>query len=243
MRFGRVRERSSGQGSSCFKWPWDAVAIVPTSLQRLHFTVNQVTVERVGVEVTGHAVYRIADPLLAFRVLNFSYPERAQEKLEQTLTEMFIGGTRRLVANSTVDECLQRRKSALGGELLREVAPVVGGEGNPSDSTTCGWGVVIDTIEIQDVRVLSDRVFVAMQAPYRASLDRAARSARAEAEREVALREAECARAVAEAKISADLAVGHRQAEADRTQLELAATTTVERNAQTRRELTSRLRR
>ncbi|MEM6732423.1 MAG: SPFH domain-containing protein, partial [Myxococcota bacterium] len=37
MRRGAVRERVSGQGGSCFKWPWDSVAIVPTSLQRLSF--------------------------------------------------------------------------------------------------------------------------------------------------------------------------------------------------------------
>jgi flotillin len=78
VRNGKVLHASSGQGASCFKWPRDAVAIVPTSLQQLRFHADQVTLERVGVEVTGLAVYRIADPLLAYRVLNFSYPERAQ---------------------------------------------------------------------------------------------------------------------------------------------------------------------
>jgi hypothetical protein len=29
-RRGRIL-RTSGQGASCFKWPWDSVAIVPTS--------------------------------------------------------------------------------------------------------------------------------------------------------------------------------------------------------------------
>jgi hypothetical protein len=79
VRRGEVRKGSSGQGATCFKWPRDSIAIVPTSLQRLHFRADQVTMERVGVEVTGLAVYRIADPLLAYRVLNFSFPERAQE--------------------------------------------------------------------------------------------------------------------------------------------------------------------
>ena len=37
VRRGQVRERSSGQGATCFKFPWDAVSIVPTSLQRLRF--------------------------------------------------------------------------------------------------------------------------------------------------------------------------------------------------------------
>ena len=80
MRRGSVRE-ISGQGASCFKFPGDAVAIVPTSVQRLQFTADQVTSEKVGVQVTGLAVYRIVDPLVAFRMLNFSFPERASEKL------------------------------------------------------------------------------------------------------------------------------------------------------------------
>lgn len=213
MRRGRVRERYSGQGASYFKWPADAVAVIPTSLQKLAFTADQVTREKTGVAVTGLAVYRIADPLLAFRVLNFAYPERAQQKLEETLTSMFIGATRRLVANLSLEECLQKRKSALAEELIREVAPVVGGEGKPSDSTTKGWGVVIDTIEIQEVRVSSERVFSAMQAPYRQALEQRAHEARAESEREMALKSTRYSLDIEAAKIDAELETQRRQSE------------------------------
>src|SRR5262249_4676712 len=48
VRRGRVLERTSGQGASCFKWPWDATAIIPTSLQRLMFRADQVTIEKIG---------------------------------------------------------------------------------------------------------------------------------------------------------------------------------------------------
>ena len=202
VRRGRVLTRTSGQGATCFKWPWDAVAVVPTSLQRLQFRADQVTAERVGVEVVGLAVYRIAEPLLAYRVLNFSYPERAQEKLEETLTAMFIGAARRLIANLSVEDCLQKRKSALASELLREIAPVVGGKGSLGDGTVQGWGVVLDTIEIQEVRVLSERVFASMQAPYRSALEQRAREAKAVAEQEVQTREAECRRATEEATLA-----------------------------------------
>ena len=135
VRRGQVRKASSGQGASCFKLPGDGVAIVPTSLQQLSFVADQVSMEKTGVEVHGLAVYRIAEPLIAYRVLNFSYPERAQEKLEQTLTAMFVGAARRLIANLTVEECLQKRKTALAAELMREVAPVVSGEGSLDDAT------------------------------------------------------------------------------------------------------------
>jgi hypothetical protein len=189
-RRGRVL-RSSGQGATCFKWPWDSVAVVPTSFQKVAFVADQITLERVGVGISGLAVYRIAEPLLAYRVLNFSYPERAQEKLEETLTDMLMGATRRLVANLTVDECLQKRKHALADELLREIAPVLGGAGRPSDATDRGWGVVLDTVEIQEVRILSGKVFDAMQAPFRAALDRRSSEAIIDAEAAVRARRGE----------------------------------------------------
>lgn len=220
VRRGRMLS-SSGQGATCFKWPWDSVAVIPTSLQQLRFKADQVTVEKVGIEVTGLAVYRIADPQIAYRVLNFSYPERAQEKLEETLTSMFVGAARRLIANLSLDDCLQKRKSAIAEELLHEVAPVVGGEGRPDDVTSQGWGVVLDTIEIQEVRVLSDATFAQMQAPFRAGLDRRAREARAEAEKEVTAREAACQRAIEEARIQAALVVAESKKQLAQRELEI----------------------
>lgn len=175
MRGGRVV--SSGQGATVFKWPWDSVAIVPTTVQRLHFVADQITREKVGVRVTGIAVYRIAEPLIAFRMLNFSYPERAQEKLGEMMEEMCTGASRRLVANLTIEQCLTERKAALATELIREIAPVVEGTGRVEDATERGWGLVVDTIEIQDVRVLSAQVFANMQAPYRHEQERVAREA------------------------------------------------------------------
>jgi flotillin len=216
-RRGRVLP-TSGQGATCFKWPWDSISVVPTSLQRLHFCADQITRERVGVSITALAVYRVAEPLLAYRVLNFSYPERAQEKLERTLTEMLIGATRRLVANLSVDECLQKRKAALADELLRELAPVIGGEGRLDDRSDRGWGIVLDTVEIQEVRVLSDSVFAAMQAPYRAALHRRAREAQLEtdaaiAEREEAIERQELERRSQQQLRQLELALQEEQAE------------------------------
>ncbi|MFZ9886136.1 MAG: SPFH domain-containing protein [Myxococcota bacterium] len=216
VRKGRVLQESSGQGASCFKWPADAVSIIPTSLQQLRFSADQVTKERVGVEVVGLAVYRIADPLTAYRVLNFSYPERAQEKLEATLTAMLIGATRRLVANLSLDDCLGKRKAALADELLLEVAPVLGGRGRIDDDTDQGWGVVLDTIEIEEVRVSSEKVFAELQAPYRALLEKRAAGARADTEREAALTAAENRRLIEAARLQAERAVIDAQSEMTR---------------------------
>lgn len=213
VRGGQVRSASSGQGATCWKWPWDSVSVVPTSLQQLRFRADQVTLEKVGIEVVGLAVYRIADPLVAYRVLNFSYPERAQEKLEETLTSMFVGAARRLIANLGLEDCLQKRKSSLAIELMQEVSPVVAGQGRLEDATQQGWGIVIDTIEIQEVRILSEAVFAQMQAPFRAALDRKARESRADANKEIATRDAACKQAIDEAVLQSAWVVAERKRE------------------------------
>ena len=185
-RRGVVDRKRSGQGMRIFKWPWESVAIVPTTLQRVEFTADQITRERVGVGVTGVAVYRIAEPLLAFRVLNFTFGEAASEKLAETMREMFVGAARRLVANLSLDECLTRRKETIATFLMEEIAPVVGGDGSPDDTTTTGWGVVLDTIEIQQVKITSAQVFAHLQAPFRAEIAARAELAELERQRQVA---------------------------------------------------------
>lgn len=123
MRRGKVVR--SGQGLSCFKWPWDSVAVVPTSIAKLTFSADQVTVEKVGVEVRGLAVYRIADPLLAFRMIDVD-----RSSLTEILRDMFVGATRRIVARLTLDECITHRKDLVAQALMGEIAPILAGEGS-----------------------------------------------------------------------------------------------------------------
>jgi uncharacterized membrane protein YqiK len=200
-RRGQIDPRRSGQGARIFKWPWESIAVVPTSLQQIDFAADQITRERVGVRVSGVAVYRIARPELAFRVLNFTYAERASEKLARTMVEMFVGAARRLIANLTLEECLQKRKEAIAEFLMTEIAPVLGGKGAAEDDADQGWGVVIDTIEIQDVKILSQAVFQHLQAPYRAEIAARAELAELERQRAVAEQRAEVERRAAEAAL------------------------------------------
>ena len=68
---------------------------------------------------------------------------------------------------------------------MQEIAPVVSGSGRPDDTTDQGWGVIIDTIEIQDVKILFDAVFKHLQAPYRAEIAMRAEQAELEQQRQV----------------------------------------------------------
>lgn len=184
IRGGRVLKH--GQGIGCFKFPSDSVAIIPTSIAKLSFRADQVTLEKTGVEVTGLAVYRIAEPLLAYRMI-----DRDRGSLSDILREMFVGATRRIVAGLSLQECITHRKERVAAALMEEIAPVLSGNGAPEDGTDCGWGVILDTVEIQDVRVLSEEVFARLQAPYREELALKALRAKDEVAREEARMEAD----------------------------------------------------
>lgn len=201
MRNGKVVH--AGQGATCFKWPSDSVTLVPTSLAKLSFAADQVTLEKVGVEVKGLAVYRIAEPMIAYRMIDLD-----RTALTDVLREMFVGATRRIVAGLSLDECITHRKDRVASELMKEIAPILSGEGAPSDTNAAGWGVVLDTIEIQDVRVLSQEVFARLQAPFREKLALEALLAETRVAEQRARVEAE--------KQEADLARQRRKAEADR---------------------------
>jgi len=201
MRNGKVVH--AGQGATCFKWPSDSVTIVPTSLAKLSFSADQVTLEKVGVEVKGLAVYRIAEPMVAYRMIDLD-----RTALTDVLREMFVGATRRIVAGLTLDECITHRKDRVASELMKEIAPILAGEGTPSDTNSAGWGVVLDTIEIQDVRVLSQEVFARLQAPFREKLALEALLAETRVAEQRARVDAE--------KQEAELARARRKAEADR---------------------------
>ena len=126
---------------------------------------------------------------------------------------MFVGSARRLIANLSLEDCLTRRKEAIAGYLMDEIAPVVGGEGSPDDTTTKGWGVVIDTIEIQQVRIQSQQVFAHLQAPYRAEIAARAQLAELERERQVAEQRSESERKLAEIAARSQLAELERERE------------------------------
>lgn len=201
MRNGKVVH--AGQGATCFKWPSDSVTLVPTSLAKLSFAADQVTLEKVGVEVKGLAVYRIAEPMIAYRMIDLD-----RTALTDVLREMFVGATRRIVAGLSLDECITHRKDRVASELMKEIAPILAGEGAPSDTNSAGWGVVLDTIEIQDVRVLSQEVFSRLQAPFREKLALEALLAETRVAEQRARVDAE--------KQEAELARQRRKAEADR---------------------------
>src|SRR5437764_8763146 len=98
---------------------------------------------------------------------------------------------------------------------MREIAPVVSGLGRVEDHTHKGWGVVIDTIEIQDVRVLSGQVFGNMQARFRQEQMRIAREAELAREQSIKQDEAAAERKIELTRVAASTEIRRQKQQAD----------------------------
>lgn len=225
-RDGKLREKASGQGARCFKLPGDSVAVVPTTLKEVVFKANQITADNVDVRLRGIVVYRIADPLRIYKLINFTHRQHAEAKLARMIADMCRSTAKWLVANMGVQECVRRRKEEIAAALKRELALVVSAPGEE------GWGVDIVTIDIQDIYIQDEQLFASMQAAFKSEKEREARLAGIETRREVEKREllmqGELARekhaqAMAQAEMAAaqKLADLERQRRQDETQFEL----------------------
>ncbi len=125
-----------------WKWPWTAVATIPTTLQQIEFEADQITKERVGVSVTGMAVYRIAQPEIAYQLLNSRLRQASQRKARAAAQRHVhrCGAT----ADHRTSDSIIAWSILQGSSCLvfdEEIAPVVLGNGMPDDTTDQGWGV------------------------------------------------------------------------------------------------------
>jgi flotillin len=107
------------------------------------------------VEVAGFAVWKIDDPEKAAACFDFSNSAAALASIGENLRNVVESAIRHQVANMTIENALRKRGTIIL-ELKNELAYMAG-----------QWGLVIETVEIRNVRVLSAQLFGQMQAPFR----------------------------------------------------------------------------
>lgn len=203
---GKLQQKTSGQGATCFKHLRDTVFIVPTSLKEIIFEANQLTVDNVDVKIRGMALYRISDPLKIYKLINFSNRSNAEEKLARMIGDMCRSTSKWLVANMHVDECIRKRKEEIAESLRNEMSRIVADDER-------GWGVEIITIDIQDVYIQDNEIFTAMQTVFKAEKIRASKTVALENERNLELKKIEMERSLAEHRKNTNLEKAQIEAE------------------------------
>ena len=112
-----------------------------------------------GLEVSAMICWSVNregnGPMKAYKNLGTDLTSATPDTANRLLTAMASAIVRSRIANSTIDEILQKR-AELREAIRSEMATV-----------TTGWGVWLETVEITDVKILSGGLFKDMQCKFR----------------------------------------------------------------------------
>jgi flotillin len=142
----------AGVGLKTFLGITDSVVKFPSKVERVSFSANNVTKEMQGVEINGFAfwsVYKGEDG--PFRCYKYMQGQGANE----SVIAMCESALRNLIANSALEEVLRNRNH------LRDNMR------NDLKDQFKGWGIWLETVEITEVKILSDKLFKDLQAEFR----------------------------------------------------------------------------
>jgi regulator of protease activity HflC (stomatin/prohibitin superfamily) len=212
FRQGKLNQKTSGQGSNCFKLPRDTVFIIPTSLKEIVFQANQLSADNVDVRLRGMAIYRINEPIQIYTLLNFSNRQQAEEKLARMIGDLCRSTSKWLVANMGVEECLRKRKEDIAEALKKEVSLIV---------TDKRWGVEIITIDIQDVYIQDAEIFNAMQMQFKTDKVRESELIQLEMKKKLEIKKLEETRELSEHRKNNELEEARLNAEIQYEQIKL----------------------
>jgi len=149
IRNGALVKKGIAMGT--WKFPGDQIITFPSLIQNVTFTANQVSAEMQGVEVSGMliwSVYRKEDgPMRIYTSfgddLKKSVPVKANVKIEN----MAVAIVRDRIANLTINDILKNRSKLRDG-VKAEMQKLL-----------TGWGIWLETCEIQDVKISSRSLF------------------------------------------------------------------------------------
>jgi hypothetical protein len=175
QRRGKIKNK--GRGISFFVLPYiDRYYLVPSTTHTISFVADQITAENQGVEVTGFAIWKIADPERASLSFDFSDGGGAVGRIGDSMKEVVESAIRHQVAKMTIEDVLRKRGSIIL-QLKQELAYIAE-----------QWGLTIETVEIKTVRIMSEQLFANMQAKFRDSVRLESETSASETEKEIARR-------------------------------------------------------
>lgn len=156
----------AGVGLKTFKLPFQQVVKFPAQVHNVAMSIENVTKEMQGVEVSANLVWSIYreenGPFLAYKNLGSDLMSTNPRSANENLTSLANGILRNQIANSTINDILKNR-TVLRKKIRDEMFTVVK-----------GWGIWLETVEITDVRISSGSLFKDLQASYREEQNRKA---------------------------------------------------------------------
>lgn len=151
---------------------------VPAYVQRLKFMTDNANVDYQGIEIKGYASWRIdpSNPEKSLSTLDFFNELDPMAKTNEELKTICIEAVRHVIANMTIDDAL-KKKDDIAESLFIQLKTI-------EDK----WGIVFDSVGIEQVRIMSSTLFQDLQSEFRSKLRLNAEISNIETNREISRR-------------------------------------------------------
>jgi len=157
IRNGKLTK--SGIGLCTYIMPGDQCVKFPSLISQVNFTAQQVTSEMQGVEVSGMLIWSILrnddGPFRAYKCFGEDLANSTPHMANQKLESMAVSIIRDRIANFTINDILKNRSKLRNG-VKDEMQKILS-----------GWGIWLETCEIQDVKISSKSLFLNLQTEFR----------------------------------------------------------------------------
>jgi regulator of protease activity HflC (stomatin/prohibitin superfamily) len=148
-----------GVGMATLTMPGDQVVKFPTMIGQVNFIAEQVSSEMQGVRVTGMliwSVYRDEDgPFRCYKAFGDDLLESTGPSPSVANQNMAVSIIRDRIANLTINDILKNRSKLRNG-VKEEMQKIIH-----------GWGIWLETCEVQDVKISSKSLFTNLQTEFR----------------------------------------------------------------------------
>ena len=150
---------NSGIGLNTWISMGDQTVKFPSLINQVNFNAQQVTSEMQGVEVTGMliwSVHREGDgPFRCYKSFGKDLENKTPVVANNKMMALAISIIRDRIANMSLDEVLKNRTKLRSG-VKEEIQKLL-----------TGWGIWLETVEIQDVKILSSTLFNNLQTEFK----------------------------------------------------------------------------
>lgn len=169
--------KQAGIGLTLTKGPYDQVAIFPSKVNKVSFSCQQITKEMQGLEVSAMIVWQIFregdGPMKAYKNLGQDLISDVPVTANSLINSAVVSIVRNHIANSSIDDVIKNR-DALKNLIMETLRPLM-----------TGWGIWLETVEITDVKILSQSVFRDIQCKFREDQNQKATDHKMEVEHEI----------------------------------------------------------
>src|SRR5215471_492672 len=179
-----------------------AVRRLSLDLRETDLQIECVTHQGIPLRLRGVVIYKVGDDLVSIANAARRFLDQ-QNQMDQRVHNLFAGHLRAIIGNMTVEEMIRDRERLT--ELTREHA------GTEMEKL----GLIVDSLQIQEI--LDPTGYIQnLSQPHAAAVEREARIARAQADREATEKEQEAEAQKAQARRDAQIRQAGYQAEIDR---------------------------